>query len=92
MIKKLLNSLDNSSEGYSARKLTALTLTICIVYIHWKYVDLSIAIEAMIVDLVGVLVALGIVTAEQVIKFKNGTNNGADSGDSGSGEETKETN
>ena len=72
---KLVASLDNSKDGFSARKLTALTLTICIVYIHWEYVDLSIAVETLIVDLCGVLIALGIVTAEQIIKLKNGENN-----------------
>src|SRR5574343_1270810 len=75
---KLLASLDNSTDGYSARKLTALTLTICIVYIHWKYVDLTTAIDAMVVDLCGVLIALGIVTAEQLIRLKHGTDTGTD--------------
>lgn len=72
---KIVASLDNSKDGFSARKLTALTLTICIVYIHWKYVDLTIAVETLIVDLCGVLIALGIVTAEQIIKLKNGESN-----------------
>jgi hypothetical protein len=45
---------------------------VLITYTHYKYVDLSNAIEAILIDLAGVLIALGIITMEQVIKFKNG--------------------
>jgi hypothetical protein len=72
IIDKLLKSFDNSEGGFSARKLTAFALMILISYTHYKYVDLSNAIEAILIDLAGVLIALGIITMEQVIKFKNG--------------------
>ena len=75
VINNILASFNNYEKGFSARKLTAFSLMICIAYIHYKFVDTSIAIEALIIDLSGVLISLGIVTAEQVIKLKNGGNN-----------------
>jgi hypothetical protein len=75
LFDRLVNSFDNENAGFSARKLTAFALVLCIYYIHYKYVNESIAIEALIVDLCGVLISLGIITAEQVIKLKNGGNN-----------------
>jgi hypothetical protein len=74
IFNKLINSFDNNTDGFSARKLTAFSLMVCIAYIHLKFIDTTIAIEALIIDLCGVLVVLGIVTAEQVIKLKNGNN------------------
>ena len=75
-MKKIIDyigaSFDNSKEGASARKLTAFALMICIAYLHYKFADTSNAVSFLTVDLVGVFVILGIVTAEQVIKFKNG--------------------
>ena len=73
IIKNLINSLNNTDSGYSARKLTAFSLMILIAYVHYKYVDLSNAIEAILIDLGGVLLLLGIITFEQILKFKNGT-------------------
>lgn len=75
VINNILASFNNYEKGFSARKLTAFSLMVCIAYIHYKFVDTSIAIEALIIDLSGVLISLGIVTAEQVIKLKNGGNN-----------------
>ena len=67
-----LASFDNSNLGASARKLTAFALMFCIGYIHFKYVNEANAIEALIIDLSGVLVALGIITMQNVIELKNG--------------------
>jgi hypothetical protein len=75
IIYNFLKSFDNSEGGFSARKLTAFGLMVLITYTHYKYVDLSNAIEAILIDLAGVLIALGIITMEQVIKFKNGDKN-----------------
>jgi hypothetical protein len=68
-------SFDNSKEGASARKLTAFALMICVAYLHYKFVDITTSVSFLIVDLCGVFMLLGIITAEQVIKLKNGTNN-----------------
>ena len=74
LINNLINSLNNTDSGFSARKLTAFALMVLIAYIHYKYVDLSNAIEAILIDLAGVLLLLGIITFEQVIRFKQGSN------------------
>lgn len=75
IIENLINSLNNQDSGFSARKLTAFALMILIAYVHYKYVDLSNAIEAILIDLGGVLLLLGIITFEQILKFKNGNSN-----------------
>ena len=69
-INKLISSLDNSKAGFSGRKLTAMVLVLLVCYIHYKYIDKDNCIEAMIIDLSGVMLCLGLVTAEQVIKLK----------------------
>ena len=73
IIENLINSLNNSDSGFSARKLTAFSLMILIAYVHYKYVDLSNAIEAILIDLGGVLLLLGSVTFEQIIRFREGS-------------------
>ena len=75
IFENLINSLNNTDSGFSARKLTAFSLMILIAYVHYKYVDLSNAIEAILIDLGGVLLLLGIITFEQILKFKNGNSN-----------------
>lgn len=72
IITNLFASFNNLDGGFSARKLTAFALMILIAYVHYKYVDLSNAIEAILIDLAGVLLLLGIITFEQILKFKNG--------------------
>lgn len=70
-----LSSFDNHNAGASARKLTAFSLMICIAYLHVKEVHHDNALQFLVVDLCGILICLGIVTAEQIIKFKNGNEN-----------------
>ena len=72
---RLINSLDNHSEGFSLRKVVSIILLICIVYIHLKYVSEANAIEAMIIDLIGAAFFLGLVTFGQILELKNGKNN-----------------
>ena len=72
IINNLFASFNNQEGGFSARKLTAFALMVLIAYVHYKYVDLSNAIEAILIDLAGVLLLLGIITFEQILKFKNG--------------------
>ena len=79
MIKQIatniLNSFNTFEKGFSARKLSAFTLMVCIVYVHYKWVNHDNVAEVLIIDLCGVLILLGIVTAEQIIKFKNDSTN-----------------
>lgn len=71
----ILNSFNNHEKGFSARKLSAFVLMVCIVYVHYKWVNHDNVAEVLIIDLCGVLILLGIVTAEQIIKFKNDSPN-----------------
>lgn len=67
----ILNSFNNHEKGFSARKLSAFTLMACIVWVHYKWINHDNVAEVLIIDLCGVLILLGIITAEQIIKFKN---------------------
>lgn len=74
MLKKLINSFDNVNDGYSARKLTAFALMVCIAWLHFKFVSQTNAYDFLIADLIGVGFFLGLVTVDQLIKLKNGSN------------------
>jgi hypothetical protein len=74
IIKNLLGSFDNVKGGFSARKLTAFAFVIMSAFIHLRYVNEINAIEALIVDVCCVLVALGIITAQNIVDFKNSNN------------------
>ncbi len=72
IISKLIGSFDNKKDsGFSARKLTAFSLMICIAYIHINYVSESNAVEVLIIDLCGVLVLLGVITIQSLIELRN---------------------
>ena len=71
-LSKLVGSFDNNSKSFSARKLTAFAFVVFSGYIHVRYVGPENAIEALLVDAGTALLCLGIITFEQVIKFKNG--------------------
>lgn len=72
LLTKLLASFDNHSMGMSARKLTAFALMVCVAYIHYKWITTDTAVNFLVVDLCAIFLLLGIVTAEQIIKLKNG--------------------
>ena len=72
MIRNLIKSFSNIEGGFSARKLTAFALMVCVAYIHYKFVNQENAIDALIIDLVGVGFFLGLITVAQIINFKNG--------------------
>ena len=74
IINNLLGSFDNLKGGFSARKLTAFAFVVMSAFIHLKYVNHDNAIEALIVDVSCVLVALGIITAQNIIDFRNNGN------------------
>jgi len=74
-MKKVLQWLAGSFEaglhGASARKLTAFSCVAFAAYVH-RYCTPDSAVQFLIVDLCCALIALGIVTFEQIIKLKNG--------------------
>lgn len=72
IIHKLIASFDNTTDGFSARKLSAFAGVIVSIIATFRFVDDKTIIEALMVWLVFALLCLGIVTAEQVLKFYKG--------------------
>ena len=71
-ISNLFKSLDNHNLGYSGRKLTALFSVLMGAYITFVKLPLEQQFNALCVWLLLCVLCLGIVTFEQIIKFKNG--------------------
>lgn len=70
---KLFASLDTHSLGYSARKLTAFVSVMVAIYVTYT-LPLDMRLHALYAWQILALLCLGIVTVEQVLKFKNGDN------------------
>jgi len=77
-IKKLakffLSSFDNHSEGSSGRKLSAFAAVSTAVFLAYKHTDVTNLNSVLITLLVFALFCLGLVTADQLIKFMNSKN------------------
>lgn len=71
-IRKLFASLDNHSLGYSGRKISAMVGVLTGVYITARLLPSEAQLHALYAWLTFALLCLGIVTVEQIIKFKNG--------------------
>lgn len=71
-LSNIYDSFFNSREGFSARKLTAFALMILVTYLHYKYVDIGNSFDFLVADLCAIMLLLGIVTAQNIIEFKNG--------------------
>jgi hypothetical protein len=71
IIDNIFKSLTTDTEGFSARKLTALTAIIVAIYITYTLPD-ETRLHALYAWQTLALLCLGIVTVEQIIKFKNG--------------------
>ena len=76
-MNKLLQNLSESfgtihRKGFAARKLTAFAFMLLTTYLHYKYVDKTNVIEALMIDCSMILLLLGLVTFEQIIALKNG--------------------
>jgi hypothetical protein len=76
MIKDLLNSFKNDKAGYSGRKLSAFIGVATAIYLTIFKLPLENQIEGLIIWLAFSLLCLGIVTVQNVIEFKNGSNKG----------------
>jgi hypothetical protein len=74
IIKNLLGSFDNSKGGYSARKLSAFIAVKTAIYVTYRFTDVNNLVTVVTIWLTFGLLCMGIITAEQVIKFKNGNN------------------
>lgn len=69
---RFINSFDTKNEGLSGRKLSAFFGVVVGGFITYEYCTTEILMEILIVWLVFVSLCLGMVTAEQIIKLKNG--------------------
>jgi hypothetical protein len=69
---KLIGSFDNTSDSFSARKLSAFTAIVVSIVATFKYADQQVIIHTLMVWLVFALLCLGIVTVEQILKFYKG--------------------
>ena len=75
----LINSFTTEKGGFAARKLTAFAFMVCIAYIHYSVLTIENVEVFLWVDLAGVMLCLGLVTAEQLVSIRGGqTNNNQD--------------
>lgn len=70
-LTKLLGSLDTTSQGYSGRKLTAVASIIIAAYVTYT-LPIDVRLYALYSWQALALLCLGIVTFEQILKFKSG--------------------
>jgi len=75
LFDNLIKSFTTDSEGFSARKLSAFVAVITAIYVTAKEIPQDAQIHALYAWLCFALICLGIVTIEQIIRFKNGSNN-----------------
>lgn len=61
-----LYTFTNDKRGNSARKTTAFGLMVCVVYIHWNYLNFENAISALLIDLAFVGLLFGILHADDI--------------------------
>lgn len=67
----VIDSFHLKPEGFSSRKLTAFVTMLCVLYIHFKFVDTNNSVTVMVYDMLFILLLLGIVTLDQLYRFKN---------------------
>ncbi len=72
ILKKLIASFDNTTDGFSARKMSAFVAIVTAIVTTFKFGNPE-SIELMLLIWLGfALLCLGIITVEQIIKFKYG--------------------
>jgi len=80
LFDNLIKSFTTDSEGFSARKLSSFAAVITAIYVTAKEIPQDAQIHALYAWLCFALICLGIVTIEQIIRFKNGSNNITENG------------
>lgn len=75
---KFINSFDNTKNGFSARKLSAFIAVLTSIYATYKFVDTTTVVHSLMVWLTFALLCLGIITVEQILKFKGNIENKED--------------
>ena len=66
---KLVASFDNSTDGFSARKLSAFTAVMVALVATFRFADDKVIVHTLMVWLTFALLCMGIITAEQILKF-----------------------
>jgi hypothetical protein len=74
ILKFFLSSFDNYTKGSSGRKLSAFAAVSTAVFLAYKHTDVTNLNSVLITLLVFALFCLGLVTADQLIKFMNSKN------------------
>ncbi len=69
----LVKSFTTEKGGFAARKLTAFSFMVCIAFVHWTALNKDNVQVFLWVDLCGVMLSLGLVTAGNIIELKNGS-------------------
>ena len=69
---KLVNSLDNVTDGFSFRKLLSLFILYMIYKIHETQLDKSNSLEFTKLDYIGIAVLLGLVSLDRIMSLFNG--------------------
>jgi len=72
MFEKFIWSFDNTSSGFSMRKILAFFGFALCIYITLAYTSDTNLRDMLAIWLIFILMLLGIVTAEQVLRFKEG--------------------
>lgn len=78
ILDNLINSFTTEKGGFAARKLTAFAFMVCIAYVHYSALTIENVEVFLWVDLCGVMLCLGLVTAAHLVEIRTGnkqTNN-----------------
>lgn len=70
---KLLASFDTTTHGFSSRKLTAFVSIIVAIYVTYT-LPMDMRLHALYSWQLLALICLGIVTIQNILEFKNGSN------------------
>ena len=76
ILTNLFDSFKNNTLGYSGRKLSAFVGVATAIYLTICKIPLEHQLDALMVWLGFSLLCLGIVTVQNIIEFKNGSNKG----------------
>lgn len=76
MIKQFIisffKSLNNKQEGLSFRKLVSILMLFLVVYLHFRYIDLTNVLTALEYDLIFICSLLGLINLDKIIDMKYG--------------------
>lgn len=73
ILNKLIASFDTYNKGFSSRKLTAFTAIVVAIYVTYT-LPLEMRLHALYSWQLLALLCLGIITAQNIIQFKNNNN------------------